>query len=375
MKKIIIIAILNLITITFSYSQKVIIMEEYNGVYRIPCSVNGAKMKFVFDTGASTVCLSMAMAEYLLDNDYIKKEDIKGTGTSTVADGRIVNHVVINLNDIEIQGMHLYDVKAVVVEGQKAPLLMGQTAIQKLGAIEINGNKLTIKSGDDDEAFVDRLFEEADQAMVNRLYEKAVDKYSQLYAMDRLSDYGVYRYALACYFNKENEKALEIVTEINDYSYFEKEGIDIYHFMGNLCFSLDKFREASYYYEKSCSKMLSYDKLFGGLKDWALSLYYDKDYNEAFTKFKMTIECYAQIHNVDGQYIINDAFNRLKKKEKSYRNDEIDEIVYYYIHTNHLSGGSSNSDWLYQMTALAKAGNKRAMKLCNEANINPYYSY
>lgn len=32
------------------FSQTVIQMEEYGGVYRIPCKVNGAKMKLIFDT-------------------------------------------------------------------------------------------------------------------------------------------------------------------------------------------------------------------------------------------------------------------------------------------------------------------------------------
>ena len=35
--------------------QRIIIMEKDGGVYKIPCSVNGAKMKFIFDTGAATV--------------------------------------------------------------------------------------------------------------------------------------------------------------------------------------------------------------------------------------------------------------------------------------------------------------------------------
>ena len=97
------------------YAQVTITMEQDGGVYKVPCVVNGAKMKFIFDTGAATVCLSESMAEYLLDNDYITRDDILGIGTSQVADGRIVDHVKINLRDIEIAGLHLKDVEAVVV--------------------------------------------------------------------------------------------------------------------------------------------------------------------------------------------------------------------------------------------------------------------
>lgn len=128
-------------------AQVTITMEESGGVYKVPCVVNGAKMKFIFDTGAATVCLSESMAEYLLDNDYISNEDIVGVGTSVVADGSEVQHLRIILRDIEIGGLHLYDVEASIIEGQRAPLLLGQTAIQKLGKISIEGNELIINDG------------------------------------------------------------------------------------------------------------------------------------------------------------------------------------------------------------------------------------
>ena len=131
-------------------AQVTITMEQEAGVYKVPCVVNGAKMKFIFDTGAATVCLSESMAEYLLDNDYISKDDFIGTGSSTVADGRTVSHLKIILRDIEIGGLHLSNVEASIVEGQRAPLLLGQTAIQKLGKVSMEGDKLIIENGDED---------------------------------------------------------------------------------------------------------------------------------------------------------------------------------------------------------------------------------
>ena len=127
-----------------SSAQKVIQMESTNGVYRIACSVNGAKMKMIFDTGASNVSLSETMANFLYDNDYISKEDILGTSKTLTADGSIHDNVVINIKDIEVSGLHLKNVQAVVISGQNAPLLLGQSAIQKLGSITIEGNRLII---------------------------------------------------------------------------------------------------------------------------------------------------------------------------------------------------------------------------------------
>ena len=132
---------------TLLSAQVTITMEQEGGVYKVPCKVNGAKMKFIFDTGAATVCLSESMAEYLLDNDYLSKEDFIGVGTSMVADGRTVNNLQVILKDIEIGGLHLKNVEASVVEGQRAPLLLGQTAIQQLGKYAIKGNLLYIYEG------------------------------------------------------------------------------------------------------------------------------------------------------------------------------------------------------------------------------------
>jgi len=136
-------------------AQVTITMEQEAGVYKVPCVVNGAKMKFIFDTGAATVCLSESMAEYLLDNDYLSKEDFVGIGTSMVADGRKVNNVQVILKDIEIGGLHLKNVEASVVEGQRAPLLLGQTAIQKLGRVSIERNLLIIERGREEICYPD----------------------------------------------------------------------------------------------------------------------------------------------------------------------------------------------------------------------------
>lgn len=125
-------------------AQVTIQMERDGGVYKIPCTVNGVKMKFIFDTGASTVCMSQTMAQFLLDGEYISYADFKGTGQSVVADGSIVNHSVLVLRDVEIAGLHLHDVDAIILDSQSAPLLLGQSAISELGRITIEGDRLII---------------------------------------------------------------------------------------------------------------------------------------------------------------------------------------------------------------------------------------
>lgn len=354
-------------------AQTSIQMEEYNGVYRIPCTVNGAKMKLVFDTGASNVCLSMSMAEYLYDNGFIGKEDIIGNGTSTVADGRIVDHVVINIKDIEIQGNHLYNVSAVVVDGQNAPLLMGQSAIQKLGTIELSGSLLIIKNGNNDNDLVDNLFKEAFSAYQNQLYGKAAEKYAQLYSMKQLSDYGIYLYAWSCYMSNDEQRAEEVLKSISDFSYFEKEKLDIYWLIASVKLSLCKYDEAIAYYELSGKKIPREKNEYMSLFRAEADCYkYAEIYSKAADYYRYAVLLFAKIHNVDIPYLQRDSKNKLKKKEVSYRNDDIDYLLFNLFFCNERSGSWTADDFLMEAAAMAKAGNKYAKKMLNDAGIDPY---
>ena len=124
-------------------------METEKGVSVIPCKVNGLNLKFVFDTGASDVSLSLIEATFMLKNGYLDQSDIMGTAKYSDANGDINEGVVINLKEVEIAGLKLYDVKATIIKNTKAPLLLGQSAISKLGKIQIDltSNTITILKG------------------------------------------------------------------------------------------------------------------------------------------------------------------------------------------------------------------------------------
>ncbi len=123
---------------------EVLRLTKQNGVYTIPCSINGIKRSLVFDTGASTVTISMKLADLLYNSGKLKDADFKGFGKSQTASGHIVNNMSIVLRDVEIGGLHLKNVDAVIIEGQNVPLLLGLSAIQKLGKVTLSGNRLII---------------------------------------------------------------------------------------------------------------------------------------------------------------------------------------------------------------------------------------
>lgn len=157
-------------------------MEYEQGVYKIPCMVNGLKLKFFFDTGASQVCLSQAYAEMMLENGYLNESDILGTKSMMLADGSTVNCVTINLRSLEIGGIELENVEAAVVQSQNAPMLLGQSVIQRLGKVSIDGDYLVIHNANvysDEE--LDEIFNEAKQLYDQSIYLKAIEYFKIIY--------------------------------------------------------------------------------------------------------------------------------------------------------------------------------------------------
>jgi len=116
-----------------SYSQDVIKMEKSGGIYLIPCKVNGLPLKFIFDTGASDVSISLTEALFMLKNGYLKESDIRGTVYYSIANGEIAEGTKINIQKIEVGKQSLYNVEASIVHSTEAPLLFGQSAMERFG--------------------------------------------------------------------------------------------------------------------------------------------------------------------------------------------------------------------------------------------------
>jgi clan AA aspartic protease (TIGR02281 family) len=125
-------------------------MKNIGGVSIIPCKVNGLNLNFIFDTGASNVSISMTEASFMFKNGYLEKSDIIGSSNFLDANGNINEGVLINLKEIEIGTKKIFNVRANVIKNNKAPLLLGQSAIKKLGELKIDlqNNTLEIFSGD-----------------------------------------------------------------------------------------------------------------------------------------------------------------------------------------------------------------------------------
>lgn len=115
------------------------------GCASVKCTINELPLNFIFDTGASIVSISQLEANFMLKNGYLKREDFAGTGRFIDANGDISEGSIVNLRSVDFGGLHLDNVRASVVRNQKAPLLLGQSVLGRLGRIEIdNSNKKLI---------------------------------------------------------------------------------------------------------------------------------------------------------------------------------------------------------------------------------------
>ena len=193
---------------TFCFGQKVIFLTKQNGVYTIPCSINGVKRSLVFDTGASTVTISIQFAELLYKLGKLKESDIKGFGKSQTASGHIVNNMAIVLRDIEISGLHLRNVDAVVIKGQNVPLLLGLSAIQKLGKVTLSGDRLIIDSSIIDNTQLSEIRNRVESHIVKKEFREAIALLKRIENQDALEEIDVYNLALCYCYSEDNNKTL-----------------------------------------------------------------------------------------------------------------------------------------------------------------------
>lgn len=119
--------------------------KKESGVMTISCTINSLPLHFIFDTGASEVSISDVEARFMLKNGYLSKKDIIGKAQYQIADGSISEGTVINLKRVVFGGLELTDIKASVVSSQRAPLLLGQSVMNRLGKIEIDNDAKVIK--------------------------------------------------------------------------------------------------------------------------------------------------------------------------------------------------------------------------------------
>lgn len=120
--------------------KNVIKMEKENGVNYVWIEINDLKLRFIFDTGASNICISSSEASVLYRQGTLLKEDILDIEYFQDATGKISEGTKINLRTVKVGSITLENIEATVIDNIDAPLLLGQSVFEKFGNIEINND-------------------------------------------------------------------------------------------------------------------------------------------------------------------------------------------------------------------------------------------
>ena len=81
----------------------------------------------------------------MMKNGYLSSKDVVGNQRYMDANGEVSVGTVINLKDVNFGGLNLTNVRASVVRNQKAPLLLSQSVLSRLGKIERDNSKNILK--------------------------------------------------------------------------------------------------------------------------------------------------------------------------------------------------------------------------------------
>ena len=123
----------------FADENRIIVPRSPNGHYYIQAEVNGAPVRFVLDTGATSLVLTQkdAAAAGLLETE------LTYYGRAMTANGE-VRTAPVRLDTMKLGHVTDTNVVAVVNEGEMSNSLLGMTYLQKWGKIQIADNTLTL---------------------------------------------------------------------------------------------------------------------------------------------------------------------------------------------------------------------------------------
>ena len=115
------------------------------GVKYVRVTVNGMGVDMILDTGCSGALISVAEANYLYQKGRLSVDDVLGVTHSQIADGSIVENMVVNLKEVIIGDKIICpNVQATVSNNISAPLLLGNGVLDRAASFTIDNEKEVI---------------------------------------------------------------------------------------------------------------------------------------------------------------------------------------------------------------------------------------
>ncbi|HYJ29090.1 MAG TPA: TIGR02281 family clan AA aspartic protease [Allosphingosinicella sp.] len=113
--------------------------REGNGHFYVHAEVNGQLARFVVDTGASMVALTVEDAKRLGVRFDEADFQIVGSGASGAVRGQMVT-----LDRVVVEGREVRGVSGAVLEGLPISLL-GQSFLTRIGTVEMSGDNMILR--------------------------------------------------------------------------------------------------------------------------------------------------------------------------------------------------------------------------------------
>ena len=116
--------------------QWIVKLENENNTHYLEVKVQGVPMRFVLDTGASG--MSMSIVEYMFLLHQEKIDSIKDESLYMDASGNTEKCGVIILDSVTVGRKTLRNVQCNIIQSPDAPLLLGQNILSRMGRISID---------------------------------------------------------------------------------------------------------------------------------------------------------------------------------------------------------------------------------------------
>ena len=117
-----------------------LLRRDKSGQFHLQATVNGSSVTFLVDTGADILALTEDEAADL--NLNLSPDDFQPVMQTASGVGY---GAPVKLDEVELAGVTLHDVDAVVVRGLSVNLL-GQSVLRQLGGVELKGDSMVIRS-------------------------------------------------------------------------------------------------------------------------------------------------------------------------------------------------------------------------------------
>lgn len=129
-----------------SNSLEVINMHKAtSGVYEIPVQLNGVLLiDFILDSGASDVSISPDVALTLIKTGTVSQSDFIGAQKYRFADGSEAISQRFIIHQLKIGDKVISNVEASISNSTNAPMLLGQTILQRLGKFTVDNVNHTL---------------------------------------------------------------------------------------------------------------------------------------------------------------------------------------------------------------------------------------